>query len=337
VRSTFTIGRIAGIEIGINWSWFLVFGLIAWSLGSGVFPDTNPGYGDGTYAGMALVAAAAFFGSLLLHELGHAVQARREHVQIKGITLWLFGGVAKLGGGFPSAAAEFRIAIAGPLVSLVIGVLLLGLRVVVPLPSVVDGVVFWVGSTNLILLVFNLLPALPLDGGRVLRAALWRIWRDFRRATLAAVRVSRALALLLVVGGFALLAIEGGYSGLWLAFVGWFLWQAANAEAGAARGTPPDVLVQSVAGSTNGGGFPLVFDDRVVAYAHVRLATGAPVGTLPRVEPTTSLMSAFEEVQRAGEERALVVQDGQVVGVLEFAGPSPWSLLRLFPFRSFRL
>jgi Zn-dependent protease len=337
VRSTFTLGRIAGIEIGINWSWLVVFGLISWSLGNGVFPQTNPGKSDSTYAAMAIVAAACFFTSLLLHELGHALQAQRENVRIKGITLWLFGGVAKLGSGFPSAAAEFRIAIAGPLVSLVLGVLLLGLHFAAPLPSVVDGVVFWIGSTNLILLVFNLIPALPLDGGRVLRAALWHVWHDFRRATLIAVRVSRALAFLLIVGGFILLGVQGVYSGLWLAFVGWFLLQAASAERRAAHATPPDVLVQSVATNGNGGGFPLVFDDRIVAYASVRPASGAPIGPLPRVEPTTSLVSAYEEVRQAGEERALVVDGGSVVGVLEFAGPSPFGLMRLFPFRSFRV
>ncbi len=337
MRSTFTLGRIAGIEIGVNWSWLVVFGLISWSLGSAVFPETNPGLSNSTYAAMAIVAAGCFFVSLLLHELGHALQAQREHVRIEGITLWLFGGVAKLGGGFPSAAAEFRIAIAGPLVSLVLGVLLLSLHFAAPLPNVIDGVVFWTGSTNLILLVFNLAPALPLDGGRVLRAALWRIWHDFRRATLAAVRVARVLATLLIVGGLVLLVTEGVYSGLWLAFIGWFLLQAASAEARAARRTPPDVLVQSVATNGNGGGFPLVFDDRVVAYASVRPASGSPIGPLPRVEPTTSLVFAYEEVRRAGEERALVVDGRNVVGVLEFAGPSLMGLTRLFPFRSFRL
>ena len=121
MHATFSLGRIAGVEIGVNWSWAIVFALIVWSLASAVFPDQNPGHSNGAYIAMALVAAILFFASLLLHELGHAVQARRDGVEIEGITLWLFGGVARLKGELPSAGAEFRIAIAGPLVTLVLG------------------------------------------------------------------------------------------------------------------------------------------------------------------------------------------------------------------------
>src|SRR5918996_2351943 len=156
MQSTFTLGRIAGIPIGINWSWLLVFALIAWSLAARIFPETNPGLGDGTYVAMALVATVLFFASLLLHELGHALQARREGMEIDGITLWLFGGVAAFKGMFPSAGAEFRIAIAGPLVTLVLGVAFVGLAMLVPLTDSVDGVLAWLGITNLLLLVFNL-------------------------------------------------------------------------------------------------------------------------------------------------------------------------------------
>jgi Zn-dependent protease len=285
---------------------------------------------------MAVAAAFCFFGSLLLHELGHALQAQREHVRIDGITLWLFGGVARLGGAFPSAGAEFRIAIAGPLVSLVLGGLLIGLHAALPLPEAVDGVVFWVGVTNLALLVFNLLPGLPLDGGRVLRSALWQTWRDFRRATLASVRIARVIAYLIVLGGLALLGLQGAYSGLWLAFVGWFLLQASTAEARAAHSTPPDVTVATLLRQPERGGFPLVVDDHVVAFADVRPAGGAATGPLPHVEPETPLVSAYERTLADGESRALVVRDGALVGVLAFVAPSPFGLLRLLPFRSFR-
>ena len=128
---------------------------------------------------MALVAAVLFFVSLLAHELGHAFQARHEGMEIDGITLWLFGGVAQFRGMFPSAGAEFRIAIAGPLVSLVLGVGLRRRRRAIAGLEEVDGVVAWLGYINLLLLVFNLLPALPLDGGRVLRSALWAAHGDF--------------------------------------------------------------------------------------------------------------------------------------------------------------
>ena len=122
MTSTFRLGRIAGIEIGVNWTWLAVFALIVWTWATGVFPDAVPGRSEAAYWVIAVIASLLFFGSLLLHELGHALQARREGMQIDGITLWLLGGVAKFRGVFPSAGAEFRIAIAGPLVSLVLGV-----------------------------------------------------------------------------------------------------------------------------------------------------------------------------------------------------------------------
>ena len=231
MNPTFQLGRIAGIRIGVNWSWLIVFALIVWSLAAAVFPSQNPGFSDGEYVALAVAAAILFFASLLLHELGHALQARREGVEIEGINLWLFGGVAQFKGGFPSAGAEFRIAIAGPLVSLALGVFFVVVAVFAGLPNALDGVVAWLGYTNLILLVFNLLPALPLDGGRVLRSALWHFRGDLQWATWVASGVGRAFGFLFIGLGLFMLIFEGAFSGAWLAFIGWFLLQAATAEA----------------------------------------------------------------------------------------------------------
>jgi Zn-dependent protease len=230
VTTSIELGRIFGIRIGINWSWLVVFALILWTLASGVFPETNPGRSDGTYLAMAIAASILFFVSLLLHELGHAVQARRDGMEIEGITLWLFGGVAKFRGMFPSAGAEFRIAIAGPLVSLALGLLFAVAAWLIATPEPVDAVVAWLGYINLMLLAFNLLPALPLDGGRVLRSLLWRARDDFRWATQAAARVGRGFGYLFIAGGVALFIFQGSFSGAWLAFIGWFLLQAATSE-----------------------------------------------------------------------------------------------------------
>ena len=230
MRDSVTIGRIAGVKFGINWSWLIVFALIAWTLATRIFPESNPGLRDGAYVAMAVVAGLVFFTTLVLHELGHALQARRDGVEIEGITLWLFGGVAKFKSMFPSAGAEFRIAIAGPLVSLVLGLLFLGLPAVLPLPAPVDGVLFWLGTINLMLLVFNLLPALPLDGGRVLRSILWYVRGDFARATHLAAGIGRGFGYFFVALGVALLVFASPVSGIWLAFIGWFLLQAAGAE-----------------------------------------------------------------------------------------------------------
>ncbi len=228
---TFRLGRIAGIRVGLNWSWLLVLALIVWTLSDGVFPAAEPGLQRGTYIGMGLVAAVLFFVSLFLHELGHAIQARHEGMQIDGITLWVLGGVARLNGSFPSAGAEFRIAIAGPLVSAVLGGAFVAVALLTHLSSPIDGVVAWLGYINLLLLVFNLVPALPLDGGRVFRAFLWWAKGDYSFATRTAVVVSRGFAYLMIAGGFAIFVLHGTLTGAWFAIVGWFLLTAAGSEA----------------------------------------------------------------------------------------------------------
>jgi Zn-dependent protease/CBS domain-containing protein len=230
VNGNITLGRIGGIEVRINWSWLVIFALIVWTLADGVFPSQNPGLSRGTHLAMALVAAVLFFASLLLHELGHAWQARREGLEVDGITLWLFGGVSQFKTQFPSAGAEFRIAIAGPLMSLLLGVIFV-LIALAGLPSAVDGVAAWLGYINLALLVFNLIPALPLDGGRVLRGALWKIRGDLGWATRISADIGRGFAYLFIALGIAMFIFQGSFSGAWLAFIGWFLLQAATAEA----------------------------------------------------------------------------------------------------------
>jgi Zn-dependent protease/CBS domain-containing protein len=224
------LGRIGGVEVRFNWSLLVIFALIVWSLADGIFPSQNPGLSDGVHLAMAIVAALLFFASLLLHELGHSWQARREGLEVDGITLWLFGGVSQFKTRFPSAGAEFRIAIAGPLVSLGLGVIFV-LIALAGLPSAVDGVAAWLGYINLTLLVFNLIPALPLDGGRVLRAALWRRRGDLAWATRIATEIGRGFGYLFIALGIGMFIFQGSFSGAWLAFIGWFLLQAATAEA----------------------------------------------------------------------------------------------------------
>jgi Zn-dependent protease/CBS domain-containing protein len=231
VGSSVRLGRIAGIEFGVNWSWLVVFALIVWTLAAGIFPSTNPGLSKATHIAMAIVAAFFFFLSILLHEFGHAFQARREGIEIDGITLWLFGGVARFKGSFRTAGAEFRVAVAGPLVSLALGVLFVLIALIPGSPSAVDGVVSWLGYINLTLLVFNLIPAPPLDGGRVLHAALWSSRGDFAWATRVAANVGRGFGYLLIALGVAMFVFQGSFSGAWLAFLGWFLLTAATAEA----------------------------------------------------------------------------------------------------------
>jgi Zn-dependent protease/CBS domain-containing protein len=179
---------------------------------------------------MALAATLLFFASILLHELGHATRARREGMEIEGITLWVFGGVARFSGMFPSAGAELRIAVAGPLVTIAIAAVSLGGAIALSLPPAADGVLSWLGTINVFLLGFNMLPAFPLDGGRVLRSLLWQ-WRgDFTWATHVAGRVGRAFGHGMIAFGVVTTLLLATPGGLWLALIGWFLVGAARAE-----------------------------------------------------------------------------------------------------------
>ena len=226
--STITIARISGIEIGLNWSWLAIFALIVWSLAGVQFPAALPGRSPLLYATLGVVASVVFFASLILHELGHALQAKREGVRIEGITLWLFGGVAKLSSDFPSAGAEFRIAVAGPAVTLLLAIAFSATALLLPSGAAYE-LLIWLGFINAMLLVFNLVPAMPLDGGRVLVAALWARSGDRTAATHRATRIGGALAGAMIVIG-VLDAITGMPSGIWLALVGWFILEAGRAE-----------------------------------------------------------------------------------------------------------
>jgi Zn-dependent protease len=291
MTSSIRLGRIAGIEIGVNWTWLVVFGLIVWTWATGVFPDAVPGRSDATYWAMAVIASLLFFSSLLLHELGHALQARREGMQIDGITLWLLGGVAKFRGVFPGAGAEFRIAIAGPLVSLLLGAAFVGAALVYSGSDPVDTVLAWIGEINILLLIFNLLPALPLDGGRVLRSALWAVRGDFAFATRIAAFIGRAFGALFVGGGLVLAVYVDRTNGLWTALLGWFLFSAATSEAQAGQvyaalagrrvgdlmvRQPTTVAPDQTIGELMDG---MIWTDRHAAYPVVD--NGRAVGLLP--------------------------------------------------------
>ena len=225
-----SIGRFGGVEVRLSWSLLVVVALIVWSLTDGVFPSQNPGLSDGTYLAMSIVAAVLFVASILLHELGHSWVARREGIEVDSITLWLFGGVSQFKDRFASAGSEFRVALSGPLVSIGLGVVFV-LIALAGLPSAVDGVAAWLGYINLTLAAFNLLPASPLDGGRVLHAALWRAKGDFAWATRVASEIGQGFGYLFIALGLVMLIFQGSFSGAWLAFIGWFLLQGARAEA----------------------------------------------------------------------------------------------------------
>jgi Zn-dependent protease/CBS domain-containing protein len=359
VAQSVRIGRVAGVEIEAHWSWLLVVGLIVWSLADGVFPATNPGLSDGAYVAMAGVATILFFAALTLHELGHAVQARREGVAIDGITLWVFGGVARLRGQMPSSGAELRIALAGPAVTLALAAVCLLVALALPLPDAVDGVIFWLGQINLYLLVFNLLPALPLDGGRALRAVLWARRRDFVSASRTAARLGRGFGQVLIAGGVVLVLLVGDLGGLWLALIGWFLLGAADAELEGATArealagltvadlmVPDPVVVEADTSvqafinqaflPTRHTAYPVLDLGRAAGIVSFRNALELPRAAWPAtavrqimvdareacVDPDLPLSEALPRLAEGRLRRLLVCRDGFVEGLLSWTDVS---------------
>jgi Zn-dependent protease len=231
MQSSIPLGRIAGIPISANWSLIPLLALLVWQLDGVVFPATNPGLGSGAYLAMAVAAALVFAVSILAHEFGHALQARREGMTIHSITLWLFGGVARFEGFFPSGPAEIRVALAGPAVSVALGGALYGITRIGVVPDAPTTVIWWLAMINLLLGVFNMLPALPLDGGRTFRGIVWAVTGNLRQATRIAMQLSRVLAFLVIAAGIVLAVSLGDtVGGIWLAFIGVFILQAANIE-----------------------------------------------------------------------------------------------------------
>ena len=223
--------RIWGIPIELSWTWFLIFGLVTWSLAIGYFPEEYPTLSPAVHLVIAAITSILFFASVLLHELGHAYAALREGTGVRAITLFIFGGVAQLEDEPASAGAALRVALAGPIVSvalaLVFGVLWL-LDQAVPWLAAPSA---YLARLNFLLAAFNMIPGYPLDGGRVLQALVWRISGDGRRATRFAATVGQIVAFGFIGAGIMVALNDNPFNGLWLAFIGWFLQNAAGAAA----------------------------------------------------------------------------------------------------------
>lgn len=229
--SAIRLFNVGGFEIKLDPSWFLIAALITWSLATQYFPFALPGLADTSYVFLAIFAMLGFFGSLLLHELAHSVVARSYGMRIKGITLFLFGGVAELETEVPSAKVEFRVAIAGPAMSIVLGVLFWILAVVsqaVMLSPALPSVLTYLGTVNIVIAVFNMLPAFPMDGGRVLRAYLWAQRGDLLSATRTAATSGKILAYCLIGLGVYTVFLGAAPSGLWYILIGFFVLAAAR-------------------------------------------------------------------------------------------------------------
>jgi Zn-dependent protease len=242
-RGNYTLLKVRGIPIGVDWSWFLILFLVIWLM-SGFYEDLlGPAAGEFEPYLLAVASALLFFGSILLHELGHAFVALRNGIGISHITLWMFGGIAGLERDSESAGVEFRVAAAGPAVTAVIAAACFGIGSAIEGAAFIDAVLFdpdaqvsglvaliaWLCNINFAILIFNLLPAFPLDGGRIARAIAWKVTGDRERATGFAARLGQAFAILFVAAGILWMFYGSIFAGLWLAVIGWMLGQSARA------------------------------------------------------------------------------------------------------------
>ena len=230
------LGRVFGIRIGLHYSWILIAVLIAFSL-SELFHRTNPEWPLAVVWGTAILTAVLFFVCILLHELGHSVVAQSHGIRVPSIVLFALGGVSQMERESPDAKTEFWMALAGPAVSFVIGFLCLGVArslgwvgVLAPAPSPLVAMVGYLGYINFLLGAFNLIPAYPLDGGRVFRAAAWWVTHSIERATQIASFVGQVFAFLFILAGLWQFFHGQGFGGLWIAFIGWFLLDAARSS-----------------------------------------------------------------------------------------------------------
>src|SRR5437899_2246979 len=295
MKAQVKVGRIAGISIGLHYSWFIIALLIALSLAQH-FRAVAPQWSSIEVWMAAVITGLLFFAALLLHELAHSFVAKTRDLRVRAITLFALGGVSQIETEASDAKSEFWIAIAGPVTSVVIGLVVLGTAWVSgwtpgtePATPVIS-VLVWLGYINVMLAVFNMIPGYPLDGGRVLRAAIWWVTRNADRSTRFAAQIGQVVAFLFILSGLFRFFVGANYGGLWLAFIGWFLLDAARSSY---------VQVELIAGLRN---------RRVADIMDRDCAT---------VEGHLSLQDFVDEyVLRTGRRCFVVVQNDRVSGLI---------------------
>jgi Zn-dependent protease len=366
-RGGFRIAHIAGIKVTADWSVLLIAALLAYGVAAGAVPVDVPGTPVWLAWVVGVIAAGFLIASLTAHELAHALLARRRGVAVEGIKLWLFGGVAQMGGDWLSARTEMLVAAIGPAVTAALAALFVGvswLLVQVGAPPLVILVAEWLAAVNMLLLVFNLIPAFPLDGGRILRGFIWSRTKNRMTATVAASRAGRFFAVLLIGLGVLDLFFVDPVGGLWLMLIGWFLESAARGEANGeqARHALEGVLVGD-AMSKNPVIVPswitveLLVDQYVMGHEFTSFPTHSidgridglvtmrgikqvppqqrgnrraidiaiPIDRVPIARQDELLTDLLKRVGPASDGRAMVYDGGTLVGIV-----SPSDIARLF-------
>jgi Zn-dependent protease/predicted transcriptional regulator len=349
----FKLFKLLGFEVRIDLSWLILGFLITWSLARGLFPLQYKNLPTATYWWMGVAGAIGLFASIVFHELCHSIVAKRFGLPMRGITLFIFGGVAEMEDEPPSAKAEFLMAIAGPLSSILLGLVLYAANRD-ELPAPVYGVVDYLAAINLILAGFNLLPAYPLDGGRVLRSILWRWKKNLRWATRIASQIGSGFGIALVFVGVLSVLLGNIIGGIWQVMIGMFL-------RGAAQSSYQQVLIRKALEGEKVGHFmrkepvtaapsislkdlvenyiytyhykmyPVVENGRLLGCITTRQVKGVPrdqwghrtvgeslIGCSPEntVGPHVDAMRALSIMSRTGNTRLMVVDEGRLVGII---------------------
>ncbi len=296
------IGSVFGIPIYIHVSWLIIFGLVTWTLATGYFPERYPDVSERGAWLRSLAASLLFFTSILLHELGHSLVALRHGIAIRSITLFIFGGVARLGHDPPDGRTEFKVAIAGPVVSVALGALFYVASTLPFIGEAAHSVARYLAFINIAIAVFNMVPAFPLDGGRLLRGIVWS-FADKGRATRVAASAGTGFAYVLIAGGLVTLLMGNGLAGLWYVLIGWFL---REASAGASRDLRVD---QALSGLSVGDAMTREVDavpGDISLEEAVRdhfLRTGLKVYPVRRGDIVVGLVSLRDVLKQPADER----------------------------------
>ena len=353
-RQGISLGRVLGIPIVLDYSWFLVFALVAWTLASGYFPSEFKNWPTAEYWLVGIATAIVFFLSVVLHELGHSVAAQHYGIPVSSIKLFVFGGVSQIETEPPSARVEFLMAVVGPLVSFVLAGVFAGLGVafasVAPLMALAKYLAYINGALGL----FNLIPGFPLDGGRVFRAIVWGLTNNLRRATVIAANLGRFIGFLFILFGVYQVFTGNFVNGLWIGFIGWFLESAAMSQVQQQKlqellasrrvsqamstnytSVLPDTTIQTLVDRhVLGNGqrsFVVEEGDKVAGLLTLRdikelpraewpATTAAqamiPLAQVKRIQPDEEVWAAIEEMNRDGVNQLPVMKNGHLEGML---------------------
>jgi Zn-dependent protease len=367
---SFKLTTIANIPVEINYSWFIILCLVIFTLARGYFPYTDPELGQITHWFMAVISAVLLFASLLAHELSHSIVAKKNSLPISGITLFIFGGVAHMEKEPSSPEVEFKMAIAGPAMSFFLALLFFALTQVLynlGIPRPVLSITNYIFIVNMVVGVFNLIPGFPLDGGRILRAALWKFYDDIKRATAIASGFGRGFAFFLMAVGLLNLFVGSIISGIWFIFIGFFLQEAAdvsyrqvvmnkllsgikvenfmtNKIVTVPANLSLDKLFDKYFLKFRHAAFPIVEDDTVLGlvtfhdlkeiprekwHAATAREIMLPLGKDLTISRKNDALDALAKMAKTGLGRLLVIENSKLIGII-----SQRDITRLFEFKS---